>query len=315
MGYSGRIQLSQQNSPRGGNNPFANTTGLKTAFFRDFDGDGDLDIVNQNYFDDFTYFENTGSATNPNYQQQTSHYYAVLDNLDIGDFVDIDGDGDYDFLNGNTFRLFQSNTYIPQTNNPINSPDSRLTFVDFDEDGDYDCFVGTNYQILYYKNDGTPTSPSFALSTDNPFANVVSNVLKPKLVFGDVDIDGDIDMFMSDEYQPTTFSVPNYKYLRYFENQTIYRNTLTLPTSTIQNLVIAPNPNNGQFSIEVPKSLQQGEFNLQIFDLTGRILVNRLYQNTNNQLLINDLEQYANGFYIITLQSEIERYQAKVLKQ
>ena len=149
MGYSGRIQLSQQNSPRGGNNPFANTTGLKTAFFRDFDGDGDLDIVNQNYFDDFTYFENTGSATNPNYQQQTSHYYAVLDNLDIGDFVDIDGDGDYDFLNGNTFRLFQSNTYIPQTNNPINSPDSRLTFVDFDEDGDYDCFVGTNYQILY----------------------------------------------------------------------------------------------------------------------------------------------------------------------
>jgi len=118
-----------------------------------------------------------------------------------------------------------------------------------------------------------------------------------------------------DSIQKVTPLSVGYYYLRYFENQTIYTNTQTPETASIQNLTITPNPNNGTFMIDVPKSLQQEKFSLQIFDLTGRMIVQRQYQNADDNLMINDLKQYANGLYIVTLQSETERYQAKILKQ
>jgi hypothetical protein len=314
-----KIQMVNDNA-LGATNPFANLN-LFSMFFKDFDGDNDLDLVDYGHNNTINlskYYENIGTSTNPNYQEQLTNVFTTLGPVDIGDFVDIDNDGDYDFLNGQEFYLFNAVTqsYVSQPN-PIYAPNSRITFVDIDQDGDYDCFAATNHEIYYYKNDGDATTANFALSTDNPFGGLNLGLPKPKLIFGDVDIDGDIDMFVMDTIQIMIW-VPisiKYNYLRYFENQTIYTNTQMPQATNIQNLVIAPNPNNGQFVIEIPESLQQGKFLMQVFDLTGRKVLERTVQNSSNKLEFNELQREANGLYLIVIQNKDAVYQAKVLKE
>jgi hypothetical protein len=147
------------NEKTGTNNPFngIDIGNRSTPFLADLDGDGDLDAIIGNSTGTFSYYQNTGDTSSPTFTAQTG------------------------------------------TNNPFNGQDaganSAPSLVDLDNDGDLDAVVGIfNGSLIYYKNTGTSSSPTFSTqtSTNNPFNGIdVGNNSIP--TFADLDNDGDLD--------------------------------------------------------------------------------------------------------------------------
>lgn len=140
---------------------------LSAPVLVDLDGDGDLDMVSgsQSAAGKLYYYENTGSATAPNWVQ------TALPTLDAV-------------------------AYTPGGNN-----ETKCRFVDIDDDGDYDLFFGSKLDasnfnfndIHYFENTGTATAPNFVESTITGIAN--QNVANfPSFAFVDLDNDDDLDM-------------------------------------------------------------------------------------------------------------------------
>ena len=127
----------------------------------DIDCDGDLDLFIGNFNGTLQFFENIGSAYNPQYQ-----FIEYVSNIDLSgystpEFIDIDNDNDYDLIIGNmngTIYLylnagdrynynFQFITDSYQ-NIDVSFRSSPLAF-DYDVDGDMDLFVGSGNNNLY----------------------------------------------------------------------------------------------------------------------------------------------------------------------
>lgn len=127
--------------------------------FADLDNDGDQDLMSIQYDDseaqEFVYYENTGTAQSPAFGVPQANPFG----LPIGDYL--------------------TTPYL----------------VDIDDDGDQDLFAGSydSGQFLYYENQGTAESPSFASPVVNPFGLQSSvNYMAP--TFADLDNDGDFDL-------------------------------------------------------------------------------------------------------------------------
>ncbi len=140
-------------------------------------------------------------------------------------FVDIDADGDQDcfvgeythdgarfskvyFFRNEGNRTNPNFKLVSGAANPLNEVVTNTLsipyLIDIDLDGDYDCFVGEGNTgaLLYYKNVGTPTQPSFEKQSAafNPLNMVrysASGVANP--AFGDMDGDGDQDCVVADQ--------------------------------------------------------------------------------------------------------------------
>ena len=201
-------------------------------YFVDMDADNDLDYFTGNG-DLMSYYRNDGNATSPVFVLAIDTVYDNLGNPIFSEFscnpifVDIDGDGDFDFINGNTagtlayyenigtsenFNLkfitdFWQNIYIgPPSINPLHGA-SSIDFVDIDDDNDLDLFWGDffSYSLYEIENQGTATNPDMKRISDvypvNADSIYTSGYNMPR--FPDIDADGDYDLFVSVLYDPT----------------------------------------------------------------------------------------------------------------
>ena len=179
--------------------------------FVDIDGDGDFDAFIGNRTGNTIFFENTGSTNTSAFGASTENPFGLVDvGLNaIPNFVDIDGDGDFDAFIGNSQgnTIFFENTGSTDTptfgtsqTNPYNLKDVGVyaapTFVDIDGDGDLDAFIGeSNGNTVFFENTGSTDSPAFSASIANPFGlEKVGDKKAPNFV--DIDRDGDLDAFI-----------------------------------------------------------------------------------------------------------------------
>ncbi len=201
----------------------------------DLDADGDLDIVSggQSQEGRIFYFENTGTATSPNWVLTAlptidAIQYAPGGNNELRcELIDIDDDGDYDLfvfarldetgLTTNDIHYYENtgtasvpnfvDSTIPgiENENIANFPSAN--FVDLDNDMDYDMVGMGGDSVSYFLNTGTKLAPIFERKyhLENPWdldsgtALIQRNwphgdVLVTVPNFIDVDADGDFDM-------------------------------------------------------------------------------------------------------------------------
>ncbi|NQW04614.1 MAG: VCBS repeat-containing protein [Acidobacteria bacterium] len=198
--------------------------GANAIALHDFDGDNDQDLFWGDFFEPAVLLiENVGrTCSTPSFQvdpitlpfaegAQTSGYNTPSP-------VDIDGDGDVDFLMGviggafNPIKTAEDNFFFWERTEARafelrtrrfldgidHGSDAVPTFADIDGDDDLDMLVGSKIDtttgshpaLHVYRNDGTRQAPSFTAMAPVRLADAYN--LAPAA--GDLDADGDLDL-------------------------------------------------------------------------------------------------------------------------
>jgi len=171
----------------------------------DLDGDGDTDLVVGHDGGTLNHFENTGSATEPQWTRRDS-YYGGIRKSDGGSqpaFADLDGDLDLDLLIGGgcSFVWYRRTGspadpgWTPVLEDPIGhgggSCEPSAAAGDWDGDGDLDIVSGEHWGTLRsFRNDRPAAWTEEELSF--PFDLLVESA--PALA--DWDADGDLDLLL-----------------------------------------------------------------------------------------------------------------------
>jgi hypothetical protein len=275
----------------------------------DMDGDGDLDILQGQYYGVIDYFENTGTSTAPAFGSPQSNPFGLVNSMyiSIPSAADMDNDGDFDLLVGEAYgsiSYFENigTTTAPSFAAPVQSPFglsatyliAAPTCADIDNDGDMDVLIGEYYgNLQFFENTGTASSPNFAAPVQNPFG-LTSTYMLAFPVFGDLDLDGDLDLLVGE----------------YYGNNQYFENTGTSSAPSFAAPVLNPF---GLVPVEQLACPTLGDLD---DDGDLDLLVNEYYENTqyfkNTEInaSVSELEQqasiYPNPFTTeITIESEM----------
>ena len=192
----------------------------------DLDNDGDVDLIVADLWGTIAYYENTGTATSPDFTRRTGAANP-LDFIDKGrhsslapELADLDDDGDVDLVLGDfhgNISYFENTgtaatpvfTQLIGKASPLDGIFDESTrrhepnpdLADLDGDGDMDLIIGEilDGQIVfsYFENTGTVSNPEFTQRDDtaNPMTHIPGRLharIAPELV--DIDDDGDLDL-------------------------------------------------------------------------------------------------------------------------
>jgi hypothetical protein len=192
--------------------------------FADLDGDGDEDLYitvlsgayGNQLLNNFFYYENTISSSDPLFIYETNNYFSTLDiySNTSPELVDIDNDGDLDLFVANQYDLLETPWvgkiyFFRNTGNETNPVfEEEFTsllnenigqmlspeFGDLDGDGDMDLLVGDfNGFIQYFENTSSGNNITFTFIEEVGDIDLSGNSV-PTL--GDLDGDGDLDMLI-----------------------------------------------------------------------------------------------------------------------
>lgn len=226
--------------------PFLGGYNLPRPQLADGDGDGDLDLFLQEYAGRVAYFENTGAKASGTAQDaaagaQGVRYRWVTDafgDLAVGEwfrFADVDLDGDLDLLaeepfshiryyrndggSGPASYVLAADTLRDVEGKPVFSDRQNIpNAADIDCDGQLDLLVGrltgtiTRYEAESTGPDGVPR---FRHVTDSFEDIEIVAALQGSLhgantmALGDVDQDGDHDLFWGDFFEPGLLYIEN----------------------------------------------------------------------------------------------------------
>jgi hypothetical protein len=189
--------------------------------FVDIDNDNDMDAFIGSLEGTVRYYENTGTAKQPSFTEQTTN--NPLNNVDVGSFsvpalIDIDGDSDLDAFIGSDEGVIKyyenigtnkNSQFVKRTglNNPfggvVDNDIDNLTLVDIDNDGDLDAFAVKSNEpepepVKFYENTGNINEPSFVkgIGQNNPLQLVKEIDSSLPFALVDIDNDGDLDIFI-----------------------------------------------------------------------------------------------------------------------
>ncbi|WP_435625045.1 FG-GAP-like repeat-containing protein [Flagellimonas sp.] len=182
----------------------------------DYDGDGDLDLFidNHNYGIDilqndgtgfFTHVTRKADSPNPPYNvaDPTTWPLGLVQDATDGDYgsaTDFNDDGWVDIvvrkqgqvdLFTNVGGTFQDGVDIDEA---ANGNKGAVAFGDLDNDGDFDMFWTENGDNQIHRNNGDGTWTAMGAATGIPI-NFPGQI--EGLAFGDVDNDGDLDIFLT----------------------------------------------------------------------------------------------------------------------
>lgn len=209
-------------------------------YFADMDSDGDYDCFTSTTDNFVRYYKNVGTKFSPDFVVGIDTLKSSTNEIIMGEpgsnpvFVDVDADGDYDFVSGNSSGsvTFYENTGAPNSFiftyitsswkniliiGNLDHGASSIDFADLDFDGDFDILWGDFFSksLYYLQNTGTALNAEYNLLhriyPQNADSLITSGFNMPRLV--DIDDDDDLDLFVSVLYDP---SVP--QSLIYFEN-------------------------------------------------------------------------------------------------
>jgi len=175
--------------------------------FADLDNDGDMDMILGSISSPPLYLENTGSSSSPQFQPGDDLFSSVGElDCEIGVCVDLDADGDLDFISGGYtgLQLFDNTGSaesavfekiagffddLALAANPVPH------FADMDGDDDLDLVIGLSEsgEVHYYQNYGTPDAAIFIGGTQVSWFDVG---LYAYPWFSDMDADGDSDLLV-----------------------------------------------------------------------------------------------------------------------
>ena len=279
-------------------NPFGILPNLGFSFptFADLDDDGDMDLLIGEYYGNFGYYENTGSASSPQFAAPATNPFGLTNaqGFAIPAFVDMDGDGDMDIIVGEYYgdMGYYENTGTatnPAFATPVKNPFGLTpgyyiacpSVADLDNDGDMDLMVGEYYGALqYFENTGSVTNPQFASAVENPFGLVaVQEISTPAMT--DLDGDGDIDLLVGEYYGD----------MQYFRNDLIN----SVENLSEVDLDVYPNPVSNILNIDTNNEID----NIQVFNLLGQKVFSS--ENVTPQLNLSSLNK---GMYSIRIELE-----------
>jgi hypothetical protein len=274
--------------------------------FADLDNDEDQDLltgvtIEDNYFPQFLYYENTGSAAEPSFAAAVINPFGLTGGFGfaIPEFVDIDNDGDLDLFSGEYGGnvKFYENTgsatepdFAASQQNPFGiTPAYNIAspaFSDIDHDGDFDLFLGEYYgNFQYFRNSGTVEVPSFAPPIENPFGLVPTYYFNFPAI-ADLDDDGDDDIIVG-EY---------YGMFQYFKNTEI--NIGIGENQAEADFELYPNPATDGVFISFSDEFEGGTADLSVVDLNGRIVKSSILNSNDQELMTNDLKP---GIYFVRI--------------